>query len=59
MITQPHSDYHKPINLSDVVIGLARDGQIWVKHYTRIGFVGRDIVSDYPHYQFPIETLGM
>lgn len=52
-------DYHKPIKLSDVVIGRARDGQVWVKRYTRIGFAGREVVSDYPLYQFPLETLGM
>ena len=53
------SDYHKPLNLSDIIIGLSRSGKIWVKRYTRIGFAGHEVHSDYPLYEFTIETLGM
>lgn len=43
--------------IRDFVIGKARTGKLWVKRYTFIK--SEDCYSDYPLWEFEIETLGM
>lgn len=46
----------------DFFIGVSRSGKVWVKRYTYVNdphCVGNGYYSDYPLYEFPIETLGL
>ncbi len=50
-------EYHRPASIRDFVIGCSLSGVVWVKRYT---FIKKDdCYSDYPLYEFDIQTIGM
>lgn len=50
-------EYHKQANIKDFIVGKTRNGVIMVKKYTMLK--GEGYHSDYPLYEFPVETIGM
>lgn len=55
-------DYHKRALIYDFIIGLSRSGKVMVKRYTYIEDPhcrNNGYYSDYPLYEFPVETIGM
>lgn len=55
-------DYHRATTIYDFFIGISRSGKLWVKRYTYIEdphCQNNGYYSDYPLYEFTIETIGM
>lgn len=51
-----------PVKLNDFLIGRARSGKVWIKRYCIVkndSTRGCGHYSDYPLYEFSVETIGL
>lgn len=49
------NEYHKQAQLGDFIVGMTRSGRVMVMRFTRVD----RFLSDYPIWEFPVETIGM
>lgn len=56
------NEYHRPTTIYDFIVGVSRSGKVWVKRYTYVEdphCANNGYYSDYPLYEFTVETIGL